>query len=223
MKFVIDEQLKHRLIGVVVILAVAMIILPAVMKKSNYRFDKNVSLSIRLPEKPPAPQVAMPNEKTMFETVRVAQVNIPATADAQLTQTVKAEQIADIPPLNNALLAKADLVMSTLNRVALSKKPTVKLAVKKPSPNKNKVLVSKKDNYAVQLASFSQQSNAQALVTQLLKKGYKATYTKAGGKQGGLYKVIVGQGNQRDEAQNLRNKLADSMQLNGFVIKTGVS
>ena len=41
MKFVMDERLKHRLTGVVVILAIAAIFVPAVMKKSNQHSKQN--------------------------------------------------------------------------------------------------------------------------------------------------------------------------------------
>ena len=68
-----------------------------------------------------------------------------------------------------------------------------------------------------------QQKNAQTLVTILRGKGYIASYNKFSGKQGEYYKVFVGQLQQKNEAITLQKKLALSMQLNGFIVKTGVS
>lgn len=98
MKFVMDERVKHRLVGLIVILSLAAIFLPAVMKKSNQRFEENVSVSVHLPAKPPLPKVAVASEKALFKTVKVAHVNIQSVnADSQLTQIVKAEPISIKP------------------------------------------------------------------------------------------------------------------------------
>lgn len=77
--------------------------------------------------------------------------------------------------------------------------------------------------YAVQLASFSQLSNAQALVGKLNSKGYKAKFIRTSGKQGPVYKVYAGHSPRKVDALKLKSQLASAMQLNGFVVNTGVS
>jgi len=223
MKLMLNERLKHRIIGVVVIVAIAVIFLPAVMKKSNYRFDDNVSLSVHLPKKPALPNVVVKDEKAMFTTVKIVHVAIP-TADvaAPLVQTVKARVIGEILPLDkNPGLTKAELLVAPVLKQAakLNKRDVVakKIAVQRQRP------ALKKDVYAVQLASFSQEKNANSLVKSLRTNGYKASYAKISNKNGELYKVIVGALKQKIQAQNLQQQLSAKLQLNGFIIKTRVS
>jgi len=222
MKLVLDERLKHRLIGVVVLVAVAVIFLPAVMKKSNYRFDEHVSLSVRMPPKPPLPQVAVAGEKEIFQTVKVAHVDLPtAKAVPKPVRTVKAEPITTIPqPKKEPILAPAQHAKMPAPNKQMSKSVVAQKKIAPPSIAKKGKSTA---GYAVQLASFTKQSNAKSLVVQLRKKGYKATYTKSISKQGELYKVIVGQHKQKTGAANLQKQLATKMQMNGFIVKTGVS
>ena len=219
MKFVMDERVKHRLTGLVVILSIAAIFVPALMKKSTHHFEENMSLSINLPAKPAAPKVAIVDKKALFQSVKVAHVNLPvATQAPRPTQIAKAEPISIksvVPPapvMNKvAVFAKAKVLVTPVAKPAT---PPAKLA---------QSVVRDKELYAVQLASFVQQDNAKLLVARLRGKGYIASYNKFSGKQGDFYKVVVGQLNQKDAAKNLQKQLVISMQLNGFVIKTGVS
>ncbi len=207
MKFVMDERVKHRLTGLVVILSIAAVFIPAVMKKSTHHFEENVNLSMKLPAKPTLPKVAMTDQKSLFQSVKVAHVDIPTAVDVpRLTQIAKAEPLSI-----KSIVPPAPVGPATAELIAV---PSQKLAQSASF---------KKERYAVQLASFAQQENAKSLVTRLRSKGYIASYNKFSGKQGEFYKVIVGQLNQKDEAKNLQKQLVASMQLNGFVIKTGVS
>jgi DedD protein len=223
MKFNVDERVKHRIVGLVVILSLATIFIPPVVKKSNRYFEANNRLSVKLPAKPIAPKVVVKSEKAVFETVKIAHVAMPKLVEPlKLTQIAKAEPISvksiipAAPQLNQAVMvAKAEEVIVTPKPQA--KNQAVITPIKKEM---NKELA-KRQIYAVQLASFSQQDNAKSLVNRLRNKGYVATYNKSTGKQGDIYKVLVGQVYARDEAQILQKKLAESMQLNGFIVKAG--
>ena len=247
MKLVMDERVKHRLTGLIVILSIVAIFLPAVVKKSNQRFEESLSFSVRLPPKPVLPNVAVSDEKKVFETVKVARVDVPAVVEiSKPIQIARAEPISRASSLPSAPVSKtapivAENKASTL--VKLNKKTVMAKSSKKITNDKARAVAStpakvaivskklataavigvKKDMYAVQLASFSQRNNALSLVARLRNKGYKASYSTSNGKQGLYYKVTVGQLNQRNDAVHLQKQLADSMQLNGFIVKTGVS
>ncbi|KTD52396.1 Sporulation domain-containing protein [Legionella rubrilucens] len=256
MKFTMDERVKHRLVGIAVILSVVAIFMPAIMKKSSQRFDDNVSMSVKLPPKPALPQVSMPEEKEMFKTVKVAHVDIPPIdEEARPVSTLaKAEPlsqmnkgpaiIAEEKPEKNApaialaeikpAVAKAQAQPTRLTQIkkpALAKpvtKPTtVQVAVKKTLPAANKPLstpnAAARYGYAVQLATFSQQRNAVALIARLKSKGYQARFNKVVDNKGTVYKVIVGNMKERQQAQKLQQQLASAIQLNGFVVTTRVS
>ncbi len=230
MKFVMDERVKHRLTGVVVILSIAVIFLPAMMKKSNQHFEENVSVSLKLPNKPVQPVVSIPKQSEMFQSVKVAHVDITTEADDSYKSV-----IANAEPLSvNPAPARAKVTMPAKALIASAvlpvkvDSPAVVAVAKKDLSEKIVATASKniqnlKQGYGVQLASFTQQRNAEYLVARLRKQGFVASYNKFSGKQGKFYQVVVGLVNQKNDAINLQKKLAINMQLNGFIIKTGVS
>lgn len=219
MKFIMNERVKHRLTGFVVVLSIAVIFLPAMMKKSNQHFEENVSVSLKLPTKPTPPNVAMPTKSVMFESVKVAHVDIsPDVNEPQKLVIAKAEPIS-IPA--STIATREPTTKSVITAPVIAKKVTA--VVSASAPKKEVAVVTPaKGKYGVQLASFSQQSNAESLVTRLRKQGYVATYNKSVSKQGQVYKVVVGQVAQKLDAANLQKKLASNMQLKGFVIQTGL-
>ena len=208
MKFVMDERLKHRLTGVVVVVSMAVVFLPAMMKQSNRHFEENINISLKLPTKPTPPKVTIPNQTAMLHSVKVAHVDIP-----NVIEQSRPSLIAKAEPLSK----KPTAVIATLEPVVV--KP-VKLA---PVKRNTVASVIAKNAYGIQLASFTQQRNAEYLVARLVKQGYVASYNKLKVKQGDFYQVVVGGINQKNEALNLQKKLATNMKLNGFIIKTGVS
>lgn len=280
MKLEMDEKLKHRLIGLAVIISLGAIFAPAVMKKSSQNLDHNMSVNVKLPQKPIAPDVVLSDEKEVFKTIKVAKVEIqPVSEERQLTELVKAEPVKSatlhdkqaeeianavnsqmkIEPVHLALneaashTAKKIVKKATIQSIAQSKpikKPTnVALKQQKVAPkvallskpiktrtqvartatNKqlarvNKATAIKRDIYALQLASFSQVTNAQALVNKLRVKGYKANFVKIPtGRGNAVYKVYVGHSPRKDDVMRLKTQLASAMQINGFVVNTGVS
>ncbi len=217
MKMVMDERVKHRLTGVLVLLSIAIIFVPAMIKKSNQHIGEHINVSVKLPPKPVLPNVAMVKEKAVFEEIKVARADVPMIAVNKASDVSK--------PLMNAPKVPASLRSEVLKTQAKLlqkqiKSPTPIAAVIAPSvvdnAKKNTLI---KDSYVIQLGSFSQERNAEGLVSRLRNKGYQANYSK----QGEVYKVVVGQLNGRDDARVLQKKLAESMQINGLIIKAEVS
>jgi len=216
MKFVMSERVKHRLTGVVVILSVAVIFLPAMMKKSNQHFEDNVNVSLKLPAKPLPPQVIIPKQTAMLKSVKVAHVEVPAVIDAAHPALIaKAESLSKNP---GSVLVKVEMPLKSVITAAIvpakSNAPAKSVAAAAPAL---------KNGFGIQLASFTQESNAKYLVARLRKQGYTATYNIYKGKKGQFYQVVAGLVSKRDDAINLQKKIATNMQLNGYIIKTGVS
>ena len=265
MKLVMDEKLKHRLIGLAVIISLGAIFAPAVLKKSSQNLENSYSVNIKLPPKPLVPDVVSTNEQDVFKTIKVAKVKIPAVSEAnQLPELVRAESIKSdiISTDRTATVAKvepdlkSEPVQLALNQAAkstakqaITKQTVVKQTVavapvkrknqapvvasrNKTIPKSTKVVSvakakyipsNKKDVYALQLASFTQISNAQSLVKRLQTKGYKANFVKSSNRNGAFYKVYVGHSPSKLDVMKLKNQLASAMQLNGFIVNTGVS
>lgn len=227
MKLVMDERLKHRLVGIAVIVSLGAIFLPAIMKKSSQRLEGNFSVNVQLPPKPLAPHVAVTDEDQMFKTIKVSKKTnldkedfIPAVPVAQVETAP-----ASIEPALAAKTAVKKEIKVAANKPVKSavKAVKAKVAVKPVIAKINKTPTIKKGIYALQLASFSKLDNAQALVSKLQHKGYKANYTQVAGRKGLIYKVFVGHSPNKNNVLKLKNQLATAMQLNGLVVNTGVS
>lgn len=285
MKLTLDEQVKHRLIGLAVILSIAAIFAPAMIKKSNQRLDENTTLFVKVPPKPTPPQIVMPEEKAMFNRVKVAKVESvktpteptaltlsraeylnPSHKELQKNQSVAMQEKKlstthpeedksdnDIPPNSKPVSNNSNSpelkfqAKSEINPIKVpvshasyssSKGENNKSTVlKKTSFNasnlinpsnkagkiqrKNEAKVSsnyKKESYLVQLASFSKKQNADQLINKLRANGYHATYNAVNTPNGLVYKVVVGQTAQKQQAQVLRKRLAATTQLKGLIV-----
>lgn len=215
MKRILSEQNKHRIIGVLVILSVLMLIMPAVMKKSTQRFEENLSVSLKLPARPMLPKVAVPSSKTMFKSVKVAKVDIPKAPSVPATSL-----IAKAEPLNKqtALLQKSMIASVNHQFKTVANKP-VQTAQRETNAKKIALAANARSIFSVQVATFVQQSNASHLVDQFKRQGFAATYHKINNEKGEFYRVVVGQLSEREQALSLQKKIASNMQLNGFVVK----
>jgi DedD protein len=153
----------------------------------------------------------VPGKKVLFNSVKVAHVEIPPFPKAP-EKIASAEPIKLVTPALASQLAKLEIPP-----VKLRKKPLVM-----PSAKISKVISMhlNNDRYGVQLASFSQQINAQQLVNRLRQHGYTASYTPIQGNKGrAIYKVVVGSLAQKEAALILQKKLATNLKLSGFIVK----
>ncbi|MDF1678603.1 MAG: SPOR domain-containing protein [Legionellaceae bacterium] len=238
MNFAIDERTKHRITGLVVIMAVAIIFVPAMLKKSNQRLEENIHLSVQLPPKPIAPKVAVTEAETVFETVKVEKMPLsvsveptPASQIARienLTPKPNANPIADVAinPIDTPTKKVARKAPKADKTSASNAKPASPVFVKAEKPalfHPKPVLAQPTEAYAVQLAAFSVEQNAEKLVARLRDQGYKAQYQTVASDTGLSYKVTVGQLDDRTDARLLKQKLNKSTQLEGFIVKRDVS
>lgn len=216
MKWLLDDKIKHRLIGFAVLLSIAIIFIPAMIKKSNQHLDEKMSLTIHLPPKPAFTEVSAEKPKNLFKTMKVAHVVLPQVVEKK-EETIKiarAESLSGLTMANRSYLQKTPVVAVNTQRVnkQINKQKPAPIIASVKAPTKP--LPSKLEMFSVQLASFSRLDNAQLLVQQLHKKGFKATYEK----QGDKYRVLVGQ-LQLEQARNLQRKLASATQMTGFIVK----
>ncbi len=93
MKLVLDEKLKHRLIGVAVIISLGAIFAPALIKKSNLRNEGNFTVNVQLPPKPVAPNIVINDEQEVFKTIKIAKVTLPQDNEKPSIELTKAEPL----------------------------------------------------------------------------------------------------------------------------------
>jgi DedD protein len=273
MKLIIDERAKHRMVGIAVLLSIVVVFAPAILKKSQQRFEDSISVSVSLPPKPILPRVTAREPNALFHTVKMAQADIPKVdrPKSSVSNLAKAEPLSPMlkQPVQTAKVEKNTEIAAVeitpqsqlVSALALKSKTMVDVAKPKIDIAKPMVVVSKpiapvakpvvaapksviqsapkvqassatisraskvaQSAYGVQLATFSKQSNAIALLAKLKSKGYQASYHKVIVKPGVVYyKVVVGNAKQREQAQQLQKQLAQAIQLNGFIVNKAIS
>jgi len=198
MSLVLTDKAKYRLTGGVVFITSVLVILPSLMKKSNHRFEENLSLSLKAPPKPNAPQMHIPSAKQVFSKVKTIQTQTPKIAE----RPVKVE------------LAKAEML--TLP----SKLPTIPMQLAEATIDVKEVIKSN-ERYTIQLGVFIHQENADFLMKRLKKMGYVADLNLIKSKNGSIYKVVVGPLKNKDNAIQIQKQLAQNTQLEGLIIRQG--
>lgn len=114
MKLVLDDKAKHRLVGIAVLLSIIVVFAPAVLKKSQQRFEETVSVSVRLPPKPSLPKVTVSQPKALFQATKVASVDIP-----KVDKTAAAiQELAQAKRLSHPQLAASSLMAIDTKREA---------------------------------------------------------------------------------------------------------
>ena len=216
MQWLKDEKIKHRIVGLAVLLSIVIVVLPAMIKKSNQRLDQNMSLSIQVPPKPTFPDVAAVKPTILFKSVKVAHIVIaPVPENKNDNKIAPATSLSGKTMASRSILQKAPILAKNTQHATVSQPKEI--AQIKSAPRPTKIIEQKSGVFSVQLASFSQQVNAQSLVQSLNKKGFHASYDK----QGNLYRVLVGQLSQLEQAKMLQKQLISQIQMTGFIVKVG--
>jgi DedD protein len=97
MKFAVDDRIKHRVVGLAVILSVVAIFLPAILKRTNQPFDALSRVSVRIPSKPAMPEVKMVEQAKLFKSVKTAKVEVRALPVVVETTTPKPVSLVHAP------------------------------------------------------------------------------------------------------------------------------
>lgn len=211
----LDKAYKQRMVGALVLVALAVIFLPMLFSRQ----DEQRQVTVEAPAAPqpsampqvqmdpvavPEPQ-ALPQEPvpTGEEVAEEAVPAAPAAAPAAPAPTIPAQiaRPATPPPVAKPIPAPAQPITS-----ATSKPDTTQSRV-----DANGLSVS----WSVQLASLSSRASAESLQKNLRSQGYNAYIRSADGKN----RVFVGPLIERAEADRLRDLLSRQQNLKGFVVR----
>jgi DedD protein len=208
-----DQMLKQRLIGAIVIIALAVIFVPMILEGPERES------STRTETMPPPPaidyqtEVELPVPAASSESVEPGETPAAGAAPDQEVSALPAE------PAPVAAPAPVKPVETPATP------PTPKPAVsKKPPPPENAapktVSAAGQGAWILQVGSFTQQANAQSLRDRLTKAGYHVTVQTAKGADGSVHRVLVGPVSDRPAAEKLRDKLAREQKLPAMVLET---
>lgn len=190
----LDKGLKQRMVGALVLIALAVIFVPMLFTREDDLRHVVVDAPA-MPNTPPAAQVEI-------EPVEVPEPkSIPE--GFEIVENDASAQSAAVPsePTESPAVAEPEQV----------KAPAQTTPVPQPRVDANNLPVS----WSIQLASLSNRASAEKLQKTLREQGYNA-YIRAAD---GMNRVFVGPLIERDEANRLRDQLQRQQKLNGFVVR----
>ncbi len=205
-----DSALKQRLLGAIVLIALAVIFVPMFLGKAPPRQDKT-TLNLAIPN-PPATDfqtrtlpVAPPAANDDSDKVVTVDTHAAAKTDAHPEDNaVKAQT-----PTNPATTAPATAVPGTDAAAAPTASATRPPAVSRPA-TAAAASASSNGRFAVHLGAYADRGHAEALVAKLKKLGYSA-YDEAGEYHGqAVQRVRVGPFDSRAAAETARLKIKQS-------------
>lgn len=242
MKLTMDEAMKHRVVGVAVIVSIALVFIPAMIKKNNQRLEEK-KIAVELPAKPPQPQMAEVDEPKVFSETKVAHVDLDTQhALSQTKKRVNEHPISDPEPIKqttqvsypngNAKVAsdtkqsikhdrKTHAKLTKLKVIKKSDKKKVEQAMVNDSKRVQKEHTKSPSlpKFSVQVGVFSERTNAQTLQKELSHKGYRSRLVKTSVRGKPAVKVLIGSLATAEAAQQLKLKLAREQDIKGFVTK----
>ncbi len=193
----LDNVYKQRMVGALVLVALAVIFLPMLFSRE----DEQRHVTVDVPSAPQA--AAMPQVQVEPVVVPEPQVlpegSVPADEHEPVVQQAPSTPIAPAP------------VVAPAPTVASKPAPVAKPDTSQSRVDANGLSVS----WSVQLASLSSRESAENLQKTLRSQGYNAYIRSAEGKN----RVFVGPLIERAEADRLRDLLGRQHNLKGFVVR----
>ena len=186
-----ENQLKQRIVGAIVLVALAVIFIPMLLSG-----DRDGDMSIVESNIPAKPE--------HVDRVKTLDIEPPA---------------APPPPAEPIRRSPVDEHTPSAQETAPSG-TTEDATPQPPSRSEAQVDAPGDDNkaWAVQVGSFSQQSNALGLRDKLRKQGYSTFVEKVSTDNGPVYRVRVGPEVRRSKAEELQQELQAKLKLEGLVV-----
>jgi len=210
----LDNVYKQRMVGALVLVALAVIFLPMLFSRE----DEQRHVTVDVPSAPQA--AAMPQVQVEPVVVPEPQVlpegSVPADEHEPVVQQAPSTPIAPAPvvaPAPTVASKPAPVVKPAPTPVPVPPQP---VASTKPDTSQSRVDANGLSvSWSVQLASLSSRESAENLQKTLRSQGYNAYIRSAEGKN----RVFVGPLIERAEADRLRDLLGRQHNLKGFVVR----
>ena len=201
----LDKVFKQRMVGALVLVALAVIFLPMLFSRQ----DEQRQIQVDAPTAPEMPVMA----PVQVEPVVVPEPQVIAEEPAPPEQEVVAGPITAPAPVA-PVVAKPPVVAPKPPAVTPAQtvaQAPAKLDTTQKRVDPNGLPIS----WSVQLVSLSNRASADNLQKTLRNQGYNA-YVRS---SGGMNRVFVGPLLERAEADRLRDLLGKQQNLKGFVVR----
>ncbi|EJL04554.1 MULTISPECIES: SPOR domain-containing protein [Pseudomonas] len=212
----LDKAYKQRMVGALVLVALAVIFLPMLFSRQ----DEQRQVTVDAPAAPQAP--SMP-------PVQVEPVAVPEPQVLPQEPIPSDDELAGQPAAPSTPIVPAPAAPAAPSKPAVAPTPVPAAPASKPAPTqpitaaptKPDTTQSRVDanglsvSWSVQLASLTSRESAENLQKTLRSQGYNAYIRSADGKN----RVFVGPLIERAEADRLRDLLGRQQNLKGFVVR----
>ena len=201
----LDKVFKQRMVGALVLVALAVIFLPMLFSRQ----DEQRQIQVDAPTAPEMPVMA----PVQVEPVVVPEPQVIAEEPAPPEQEVVAAPITAPAPVA-PVVAKPPVIAPKPPAVTPAQtvaQAPAKLDTTQKRVDPNGLPIS----WSVQLVSLSNRASADNLQKTLRNQGYNA-YVRS---SGGMNRVFVGPLLERAEADRLRDLLGKQQNLKGFVVR----
>lgn len=195
-----DRQLKQRVVGATVLVALGVIFIPIFL--DNDALDTRV---LNVSNIPPAPQ-----DEGDY-TSRVVPLSEQAISDLE----ARTLQPVEVLELNTPIYDDEPIEETVAPTVPISEQPDDDVA----DPSTNAVPRTGVVAWTVQLGSFANDENAKRLVEKLRAAGFPAYLERKAEDAGTAFKVRVGPEIRREDAEKLRTNLENKFALKGMLLR----
>ncbi|WP_454565865.1 SPOR domain-containing protein [Pseudomonas sp. AIG] len=206
----LDKAYKQRMVGALVLVALAVIFLPMLFSRQ----DEQRQVTVDAPAAPQAPVVP----QVQMETVAVPEPQTlpqePVPTDEEVAE--ETAPVAPAPAPTAPIMITKPVAPPAVAKPIPAPAQPITAASSKPDTTQSRVDANGLSvSWSVQLASLSSRASAESLQKTLRSQGYNAYIRSADGKN----RVFVGPLIERAEADRLRDLLGRQQNLKGFVVR----
>jgi DedD protein len=206
----LDKAYKQRMVGALVLVALAVIFLPMLFSRQ----DEQRQVTVEAPAAPQAPALPQVQVEPVVVPEPQALPQEPVPSDDEIAQQEAAVPTAPVAPAPAAKPAAP--APAPAAKPATAPAQPITAAPGKPDTTQSRVDANGLSvSWSVQLASLSSRESAEKLQKTLRSQGYNAYIRTADGKN----RVFVGPLIERAEADRLRDLLNRQQNLKGFVVR----
>jgi DedD protein len=212
----LDKAYKQRMVGALVLVALAVIFLPMLFSRQ----DEQRQVTVEAPAAPQAPAMPQVQVEPVVVPEPQALPQEPVPSDEDIAEQETPVPVAPVAPAPTAKAvtppAAPVLAPTTAAKPTVAPTQPITAAPGKPDTTQSRVDANGLSvSWSVQLASLTSRESAEKLQKSLRSQGYNAYIRTADGKN----RVFVGPLIERAEADRLRDLLSRQQNLKGFVVR----
>jgi len=229
----VDDGLKQRLVGAVVLSAVAVLFVPVLFDQHDKHKVDTVSQIPAMPDVEPVNYQSPTKVEGIDQAPKPEQMFLPSGGDQQAivddpASVVSSEEEA-APFVANANVAKPSVAKPSVSKPSTSTASASKNSGQKPASQKPSVQATASSDilnadgapnaWVLQLISSSSEAKAKSIVKQLQDSNYRAYYRSAKTPKGLIYRVFVGPKISRRKAEQLKRELDKLLKVDALILR----